>query len=202
MSGVTATTRSMIARTLDMIRAAARKGERSPSNLTIASALGLAATAPVVRYIQIAEADGLIIVHRGNSARVIAAADGSWQTAGTVERKHWRDRSPEERGRAPDTRRGKRAPLDPQRQKGAAGFARALAQSTPPRLAVAPPARPVPRVVPGLGWGADRRGCQWPMWRDDDAPTHVFCDAPRETICRPYCAAHARLSRPGSAEAA
>lgn len=185
-----------------MIRDAALAGQPAPTNLAIATHFGRQSMSYGVKIITCAEKAGLIVVHRGNSARVIAAADGSWQTAGTVERKHWRDRSPEERGRAPDTRRGKRVPLDPQRQKGAAGFARALAQSTPPRLAVAPPARPVPRVVPGPAWLADRRGCQWPMWRDDKAPTHVFCDAPRETICRPYCAAHARLSRPGSAEAA
>ena len=185
-----------------MIHDAALAGKPAPTNLVIAAHFGRQSMSFGTEMIARAEKAGLIVVHRGNSARVIAAADGSWQTAGTVERKHWRDRSPEERGRAPDTRRGKRVPLDPQRQKGAAGFARALAQSTPPRLAVAPPARPVPRVVPGPAWLADRRGCQWPMWRDDEAPTHVFCDAPRETICRPYCAAHARLSRPGSAEAA
>jgi len=39
-------------------------------------------------------------------------------------------------------------------------------------------------------------GCRWPIWADDERPTHLYCDAVRLPT-RPYCAEHCRAAYPG-----
>lgn len=63
------------------------------------------------------------------------------------------------------------------------------------RLARRPPAPPVllekPVPVPRAPRAAGRC-CLWPLWKNDERPTHRYCDAPRSAAHRvPYCAEHA-----------
>lgn len=54
--------------------------------------------------------------------------------------------------------------------------------------------KPIISAPAGISWASDRRGCRRPMWSHTQRPTHVYCDAPRESPCSPYCAAHAAVA--------
>lgn len=80
-------------RAVEYCRQAALRGEKAPSNDAIAAHLGWASTGRASTLISGAQAQGLIRVHRGQTSRVIEAADGSWRTAGAMPAPHWRDRA-------------------------------------------------------------------------------------------------------------
>lgn len=83
----------MVPRLLAFVQSCAKQGLPCPSNLALAACLGFASPSKPAEILARAEALGLARVTRGNNARVVAAADGSWTTAGEVTNPHWRDRS-------------------------------------------------------------------------------------------------------------
>lgn len=87
-----ADTRPM-ARIVEAIAAAARAGKPCPSNQALAERCGYAKASSIVGLIRKAELAGLIRVQRGQCDRVVAAADGTWRTAGTITTPHWRQRA-------------------------------------------------------------------------------------------------------------
>lgn len=54
----------------------------------------------------------------------------------------------------------------------------------------------IQRPEPALKPAPDRVavGCQWPMWDDQERPTHQFCGAERGNPLHPYCGAHAKTA--------
>lgn len=64
-------------------------------------------------------------------------------------------------------------------------------------MGVMDPVSAVRRVL--LHLAATRQGCDWPLWADDAAPTHVYCGAPVKTVVHAdgqvsrlsWCAGHA-----------
>ena len=77
----------------DIMRAAALAGKPAPTNEEIAGRLGFDSTSSAVRALQAAVDAGFIVVERGQRARVVADAAGTWRTAGSAGRPHWRDRA-------------------------------------------------------------------------------------------------------------
>lgn len=65
-------------------------GKVCPSNMAVAGHFGFSSVASAARLFQLAERAGLIIVERGQAARVVTAPDGSWRTAGDAGAPHWR----------------------------------------------------------------------------------------------------------------
>lgn len=95
-----------IAKIVSACRKAALAGEREPTNGALATLIGVKSPSTATDWLTMAEKAGHIVIRRGNCSRVIAAADGSWCTAGDVKDAHWRDRdSTQRRSRAPKTRR-------------------------------------------------------------------------------------------------
>jgi hypothetical protein len=79
-------------RLVALVQACAQQGQPCPSNADLAVKLGFRSSGMPAVILRHAEAMGLVRVLRGNSSRVVSAADGSWVTAGTVTNPHWRDR--------------------------------------------------------------------------------------------------------------
>jgi len=73
---------------VEIMRAAAERGEPAPGNARVAQALGITSTGTASEAVKKAEAMGLILVHRGQNARVVAAPDGGWRTVGEVVHAH------------------------------------------------------------------------------------------------------------------
>jgi len=181
------------------MRDAATASLECPTNRDLAARLQTSSTY-VVRVIQTAEAAGLITVERGNRQRVVRAPDGSWRTAGEINNKHWRNRTEADRlAPKPPRRKRKRdttapAPRGRDGQAGAAALARAQqAQAHVVRASV--PAPVLKASSAGTDLMADKRGCRWPMWGFGQRATHVYCGGARESVCGPYCAAHAVKAR-------
>lgn len=167
-----------------MLQAAALAGKISPSNREIADRFGYQSISGGVSMLQAAERRGLIVVHRGQANRVIAAADGSWRTKGEITRPHWRDapglpvKSRAEVNRASTARRRK------------AVVAVALPEAAPvarkPVFATPAPAQPVAaRPLKRLG-GV---GCRYPIGEPRMAGFR-YCDDAAVVPGKPYCAAH------------
>lgn len=79
-----------VANLIEMLRREAQAGNPCPSNMDVAAHFGFSSVASAARLFQLAERAGLIVVERGQAARVVSAADGTWRTAGTVGAPHWR----------------------------------------------------------------------------------------------------------------
>jgi hypothetical protein len=92
---------AMIERLLRLMKQAALCGRPAPSNAELAWAMGYQSESSVVQLLGKAERLGLVRVRRGQAARVVEAADGSWRTAGDAGPPHWRDRPVARPGRAP-----------------------------------------------------------------------------------------------------
>jgi hypothetical protein len=69
---------------LAAIRRAAEAGQPCPSNAELRERFRFAGTQGVTEAVRRLERDGHIVVTRGANNRVVAAADGSWRTAGEV----------------------------------------------------------------------------------------------------------------------
>lgn len=85
-----------VPRLVKYIRARALAGESAPTNQDICDYFGFASRSSAAKLVQEAEQQGLIRVHRGQTARVIQAADGTWRTAGHMPALHWRARARQE----------------------------------------------------------------------------------------------------------
>lgn len=70
-----------VAAAVEYIRAEAVAGRMAPTNVEMARRLGCSAKAVAVKATQAAEDLGLLVVRYVGRYRVIAAPDGSWQTA-------------------------------------------------------------------------------------------------------------------------
>lgn len=85
-------TDTMIHRLVAHIRSKALAHAAAPTSTELATRLGISRSG-AIQATQRAVQAGLIVVHRGQNARVIAAADGTWRTAGHPGAPHWRDRT-------------------------------------------------------------------------------------------------------------
>jgi len=170
---------------------AAMAGEPAPTNDALAALLGASSGSSATTALNAAVRAGLITIERGNNSRVVAAADGTWRTAGVVTNQHWRDRAPDHPPppRA-HIRRYRQTVQTRNHQDGARLLAAALAAQVVRQPVVAP--TPVkPRQPPRLGFRAE--GCRFPLW-GNERPTHIYCDAPRAAACMPYCEDHCRVA--------
>jgi hypothetical protein len=70
-----------VAAAVEYIRAEAVAGRMAPTNVEIVRRLGCSSTSVAVKAVQAAEDLGLLVVRYVGRYRVIAAPDGSWQTA-------------------------------------------------------------------------------------------------------------------------
>lgn len=73
---------------VEIMRTAALAGQVAPANAALAGLLGITSTGTASEAVSKAEALGLIVVQRGQNARVIAAPDGAWRTAGHIGIEH------------------------------------------------------------------------------------------------------------------
>lgn len=95
------------AKVLDEIVAAARRGHRCPSNLSLAYAAGVSSPASAASAVRALEQAGVIEVARGSVSRVVQIKQIGLRTAGRIPDPHWRV------GDAFDTLR-RPAPLPPE----------------------------------------------------------------------------------------
>jgi hypothetical protein len=174
-----------------MLRAAAEAGRRCPSGEALAAAMGFARSSAPNALLREAEALGLVVVERGACNRVVAAADGSWRTAGEARGQCTRNGGRKAAPAAPPEPALPEPPEPRNWQSSAAGWAAAMARTRAQRAAMpvqAPPplATPAPaRLSPG---------CQWPMWEAETprwAPLYGRCCGAARPPGRPYCAEHA-----------
>lgn len=84
---------ALAVRVTDLMRTAALAGKPAPKNEEIAARLGFQSGYSAVRALAAAVEAGFIVVARGQCARVVADAAGTWRTAGAAGRPHWRDRA-------------------------------------------------------------------------------------------------------------
>lgn len=77
-----------MARALELIQQAALDRLPCPTNGDLCAALGVTSEATVSDLVSQMERRGLIVVRRSRTARVVAAPDGSWRTAGEIGEPH------------------------------------------------------------------------------------------------------------------
>ena len=75
-----------------LLRRAAEKGDRCPSNLDICFAVGFGSASAGPRILARIEKAGLIKVYSGQCSRVVEIVGTGKRTAGDIPRPHWRDR--------------------------------------------------------------------------------------------------------------
>ena len=74
-----------------VLRDAAERGKRCPSNATLAERFGVGTTA-VVNALHFLESCGMIVVDRSNATRIVTIRATGKQTAGKVYAPHWTER--------------------------------------------------------------------------------------------------------------
>lgn len=74
-----------------VIRDAAERGERCPSNAILAERFGVG-TQTIVSALHFLESVGMIVVTRSNASRIVTIRATGKQTAGKVYAAHWTER--------------------------------------------------------------------------------------------------------------
>jgi len=175
---------------LALLRDAALAGQPAPSNIRIGEALGCQ-SGRASEWLRLAEVGGHIIVHRGSNARVVAAADGSWRTAGPIptvpRRGGGRPRKPRplpqpERLHYPPGPGEEGASIH---RIGPPGWSTPVTLASPAVPAAVPRQRPMP--------GIRHSTCQWPLGEPGE-PDFRFCAVGLGDGAPPYCAEHRALA--------
>lgn len=74
-----------------VIRDAAERNQRCPSNAILAERFGVGATA-IVNALHFLESVGMIVVSRSNASRIVTIRATGKQTAGKLHAPHWTER--------------------------------------------------------------------------------------------------------------
>lgn len=74
-----------------VIRDAAERGERCPTNAVLAERFGVGTTV-IVNALHFLESCGMIVVTRSNATRIVTIRATGKQTAGKVHGPHWTER--------------------------------------------------------------------------------------------------------------
>ena len=153
------------------IRKLARNSEAMPINPDLGEMIGNGRSS-VIRALDRLERAGRIVMERELRARRIVFPDGSATEWGEYRPGH----SPyctNAKGAIPTIKPKERAPES---------------LPLPPRLPTLPP--PIP-----IRFGRVKE-CEWPMWRDDQRPTGVYCGE-AVTPGKSWCARHAHIAKHG-----
>lgn len=74
-----------------VIRDAAERGERCPTNAVLAERFGVGTTV-IVNALHFLESCGMIVISRSNASRIVTVRATGKQTAGTLHAPHWTER--------------------------------------------------------------------------------------------------------------
>lgn len=202
---------------LGMLRDAAQAGEPCPSNKAIVARVGWQSTSSAADALRILEEAGQIVVHRGNMARVVEAADGSWRTAGEIGTPHPHAgrtlrKAPPKPKPASQVKPEKPAPSRPlltrredraatvaavearERHAGGEEAARLARERQYRSQSIAAQASVRAGYLNGgpLHYPADLP-CQWPSGAKERGGVRFECTSER-VAAKPYCAAHCAVS--------